>query len=420
MSLVHGHLPDPAQRVYELLADLPGPDTTAAPLACALGWPDHEVTAALQVLHAARLVEHQPPDRYRLADRYRRHAIHLRHQISPPVRAAQLAGVLGWYAASAGTAIPALAPHAHRFSPSAAHHGAVPATFASADQARTWFGREHHVLTSVVIAALDTRHDDLALELAEACWHLARPTYHHDDLAHIQHAGHTAAHRTAPEIAAVFQARHAVALADLGHHDDARTAAADTTDLAHTTADPRLAALAHAAAGRVLLTAGSPEAALRDLALALRHQRRLADDTHGHAVVHRRIGQAHLAHRRFTDAIRHLRESRDAMTRARNPLGTAQAVTPLAEALIETGRTGEAMGELGRARRRLGDTTALRYRAGLDLAAARAAHLLGDTGITRRLTHDLIDQLTGAGPGAATDLQTATDLYAATAPHGQR
>jgi hypothetical protein len=113
---------------------------------------------------------------------------------------------------------------------------------------------------------------------------------------------------------------------------------------------------------------------LHDLTLALRHHRRLVDDHHGHAVLHRRIGQAYIARGRVDHAIRHLRESRDEMTRAGHPLGVARAATFLADVLVATDRAGAALDELGRARRRIGDTAGLRYRAGPDLTAARAAY----------------------------------------------
>ncbi|WP_284740293.1 tetratricopeptide repeat protein [Amycolatopsis sp. RTGN1] len=409
MSLVHGHLPEPAQRVYELLADHPGPDTTATPLADALDLTEPTVTAALQLLHTAHLIQRRSGQRYALADRFRQHATHLRGRLPLSVRNTQRARLIDWYAATAAATVPLLAPDAHRFSPPVAHD-AVPHTHTDDHAARTWFGGEHRVLRAVLTTALDWHWDNVAVELAEAIWHLARPTYHHDDLVHAQQAGHTAAHRAHPGIAAVFGAREAAGLADLGRHDDALAAIADATSLAHDTGDSRVLALALSLSGRVRLAAGHPDDALHEFTLALRHQRRLADDHHGHAVLHRRIGQAYLARGRVHDAVRHLRDSSEEMTRTGHPLGAARAATYLAEALIATRRPGVALAELGRARRRIRDIAALRYHVGLDLAAARAAYHLGDTGITHRLTDNLIHQLTHAGPGAAADLHAATHL----------
>ncbi|WP_410675480.1 hypothetical protein [Amycolatopsis sp. cmx-4-68] len=416
MSLVHGHLPESARRVYELLVDHPGPDTTAAPLAAALDLPEPEATMALQLLHTARQVVWWPGDRYQLAEHVRQHATHLRDQQRPSVRTRQRARLIDFYAAAAAAAAPLIAPDAHRFSPPVTHE-AVPRTPVDERQAHTWFGWEHRVLRHVAAAAAGWGWDDVVVELAEAVWHLARPTYHHDDLVHIQQAGHAAAERSHPRIAAVFRAREAAGLSDLGNHDEALAAAADdATAAAENNGDPRVAALVHSLSGRVQLAAGHIEEASQALHTALRSQRRLAGDPHGHAVLHRRIGQAYLARGRVHDAIRHLRDSREEMTRARHPLGAARAAVSLAEALVVAGQPGEAMAELSDARSRIGGTGAVRYLAGLDLAAARTAYHLGDTGITRRLTDHLITQLRHAGSAATADLNAAAQLRDRLAP----
>ncbi|SEF38129.1 hypothetical protein SAMN05421837_11880 [Amycolatopsis pretoriensis] len=408
-GLVHGHLSETAQQVYALLADHPGPDTTAAPLAAALDLSEPAVTDALTMLHTAQLVDRWPGDRYRLAERVRPHAIRLRERERPSVRSHQRARLIDFYAATAVAAVSLIAPDAHRFSPSAAHE-ATPHLHADERQARAWFGWEHQVLRHVATAAAGWGWDDVVVELAEAVWHLSRPTYHHDDLAAVQHAGHTAAQRSHPAIAAVFRAREAAALSDLDNHDGARAAAADATLSVEDTDDPRLAALAYSLSGRVQLAAGHPDRAAHDLHAALRAQRRVARDPHGHAVLHRRIGQAHLALGRVDDALRHLRNSHEELTRARHPLGAARTAVPLADALIAAGHPGAAMAELSNARTRIGATAAVRYLAALDLATARTAYHLGDTSITRRLTDTLITQLTHAGPGATTDLNAAHEL----------
>jgi tetratricopeptide (TPR) repeat protein len=410
MSLVYGHLSVPARQVYELLVDHPGPDTAAAPLAAALDLSVPEVAGALQLLHTARLVDRWPGDRYHLAEGVRQHATHLRDRTQPSIRAHQRGRLIDWYAATAAAAVPLIAPRAHRFSPPVAHEGAAHA-HADERQARIWFSWEHHVLRRVAATAAGWGWDDVVVELADAVWHLARPTYHHDDLTHIQHAGHTAAQRSHPTIAAVFRAREAAALSDLSRHHVALAAAADATAAADDTGDPRLVALAYSLSGRVQLAAGRAEEASQELHAALRAQRRLAGDPHGHAVLHRRIGQAYLARGGVHDAIRHLRDSREEMTRARNPLGAARAAASLAEALVAAGRPGEAMAELSDARARIGRTAAVRYLARLDLATARTAYHLGDTGIARRLTDTLITQLAHAGPGAAADLYAARELH---------
>ncbi|WP_410595439.1 hypothetical protein [Amycolatopsis sp. lyj-23] len=410
MSLVYEHLPEPTLRVYELLADHPGPDTTATPLAAALELPEVDVADALRQLHTVQLLDRRRGDRYLLPARLRRHAADLRDREQPSTRNRQRARLVDFYAATAAAVIPLIAPDAHRFSPFAAHE-ATPYLHPDERHARAWFGWEHQVLRQVATTAAAWGWDDVVVELAEAVWHLARPSYHHDDLAIVQQAGHTAAQRSHPAIAAVFRAREAAALSDLGHHDQALAAAADAAAAAHDgDAEPRLVALTYSLSGRVRLAAGQVDDASQDLHAALRAQRRVARDPHGHAVLHRRIGQAHLALGRVPDALRHLRTAHEELTRARYPLGAARTAVPLADALVAAGHADAAMAELSDARSRLGATTAVRYRAGLDLATARTAYHLGDTGITRRLTDTLISQLQHVGPGATADLHAARAL----------
>ncbi|WP_410625677.1 hypothetical protein [Amycolatopsis sp. cmx-8-4] len=408
MTIPHAHLPPPVRRVYELLADHPGPDTTAGPIAAALRITEPDATAALQRLHAASLVKQLAlGDRYTLAPWARQHAIHQRVQLPDPVRAEQVTRLIDWYATTASAAVPLIAPHALRCSAPAAHK-TVPHRHGDGPRALLWYAREHHVLRAILTAATDRHHDDVAVELAEAVWHLARTTYHHDDLAHAQHAGYTLTHRTRDPIAAVFRAREATALADLGHLDDALDAVADAT-AALDTHDPEILALVHSHSGRVHLAAGQPDNALGELAAALRYHRGVVDD-HGHALVERRIGQAHSALGYHADALHHLNASSSDLTRRGHRLSAARTLTYLANALIAAGEPGKALTAAGRAHTLLGTTAALRYRAGIDLAAARARYTLGEASVTGRITEALIARLSGAGPGAAGDLTAATDL----------
>ncbi len=409
MSLVYERLPEPAQWVYELLVDHPGPDTTAAPLAAVLGLPEADVTVELHRLHRTGLVQRESAERYALARDIRQHASHLREQEQPELRMYQRGLLVDWYAATAAAAVPLIAPRAHRFSPPAAHH-AAPGVHPDARGAHLWFGWEHRVLRNVTAAVVDWGWDDVAVELAEAVWHLARPGYHHDDLVYVQHAGDIAAARAHPALRAVFLARRAAGLSDLERHDEALTAVTDATSLARDTGDPRLIALVQSLSGRARLAAGHAEDAFHDLTRALRHQRRVAADAHGHAVLHRRIGQARLALGHTADALRHLRDSHLEMAKAQQALGTARTATALAQAIIADRHPGQAMDVLGDARSAIGDTAAVRYLVGLDLAAAQAAYDLGDTSLTRSITDRLIDQLQHAGPGAAADLATAHQL----------
>lgn len=409
VSLVQGHLSGPAQRVYELLADHPGPDATSPPMAAVLGLHEADVSAALRELNSAHLVDRWPGDRYSLAARVRQHAAQVRSQERPSVRTQQRARLVDWYAATAEAAALLVTPDAHWFSPPVTHE-AVPLRLANARRARAWFDWEHPVLHYVAATALGWQWDDLVIELADAVWHLARPTYHHHDLVGVQLAGHTAAARSQPAIAPVFQARAAAGLSDLGRHDDACRAATEAAAHAHDLGDPHVLAMTLSLCGRAQLAAGRAEKAFQQLSSALRPQRGLIDDRHGHAVLHRRIGQAYLALGHHDQAILHLRESRTEMLQAGHPLGAARASTSLAGALRESGRAGRASAELQQASAFFGDTVAMRYRTQYDLENARAAYDLNDTGITRRLADTVISQLIHAGPGAASDLQTAVDL----------
>jgi DNA-binding transcriptional ArsR family regulator len=409
VTLPYGHLPEQAQRVYELLAEHPGPDATAAPLAAALNMTQPAVTVALHQLSTAGLViQPRPGERFALATHVRQHATHQRAQLPEATRAQHIARLIDWYTAAAADAVPLIAPDTPRFS-APVTHTSVPQIHDDARHAHLWSSWEHRLLRNILTTAARHHHDDLTVELAEAIWHLARPTYHHDDLVHAQHTGHTTAADTQPAIAAVFRAREATGLADLGHLGAALDAITDATALAHDTDDPGVLAVVYSHRGSVHLVSGHPDEALHDCTFALHQHRHLVDD-HGHAVLHRRVGQAHLALGHPDDALRYLHASSEAMTRTRHPLSAARAQTYLADALTATGQPTKALSAVWRAHRLLGDNAAPRYRVGIDLAAARAHHLLGDAGLTHRLTDNIITRLTHAGPGATADLNAATAL----------
>ncbi len=410
MSLAHGHLPDAARQVYELLADHPGPATTAAPVAAALGITEPDAAAALQRLHAARLVDQlSPGNRYALTPQVRQHAAHQRRQMPTSARAAQNTRLVGWYAATASAAVSVVAPRALRFSARATRE-ALPPDHVDGRRGLPWYAQEHHVLRNILAAELAQGRAEVAVELAEAVWHLARPAYHHEDLAHAQYIGHTLTHQTRRPLAAVFRAREAAALVDLGRSEDALRAAAEATTSAQDTAEPGILALVHAHNGRVHLSAGQPEDALHELATALRHHQ-VVDDDHGHALVHRRVGQAHLALGRIADAIHYLDASSSALTRKGHRLGAARSLTYLADALVADRQAAKALSVVGRGHDLLGNAAAPRYRAGIGLAAARARYALGEATVTRRITDDLIRRLRDSGPGAAGDLAAATELH---------
>ncbi|MFF1612237.1 tetratricopeptide repeat protein [Amycolatopsis sp. NPDC058278] len=410
MTVPYAHLPSLTRQVYELLADHPGPDTTAFPVAAALGIGEQDAAAALQRLRAARLLDQHPPgDRYTIAPWARLHATQRRARLPNPARAEQNTRLIDWYAATASAAVPLLARDAFRFS-TPAKHETVPHDHGDGRRALHWYTWEHRVLRTILTAAADRGRDDLALELAEATWHLARTTYHHDDLAHAQHTGHTHTHQTRQPIAAVFRAREASALADLRHHEAALGAAADAVTLAQDIDDPGILALAYSHSGRVRLAAGDPDEALHEFTTALRHYRTIVDN-HGHALAQRRIGQTHLALGHPADAVRFLDAASSALTRAGNRLAAARAMTYLADALTADKQAPQALTAVGRAHGLLGNTAAPRYRAGLDLAAARARCALAEPTAARRITDDLIRRLRHAGLGAAGDLAAATELH---------
>ncbi|WP_410575629.1 tetratricopeptide repeat protein [Amycolatopsis sp. cmx-4-61] len=410
MSIPYEHLPAVCQRAYELLADHPGPDTTALPIAAAFEISELDAAAALQRLHAARLLDLLPPgDRYALGPWARQHASQQRARVPDRTRSGQNSRLIDWYAATACTAVPLVAPEAFRLSSSAAHE-ALPHDHVDGHWALRWYTWEHRVLSNVLTAAVDHGRGDVAVELAEAIWHLARTTYHHGDLARAQRTGYALTYQARHPIAAVFRAREASALADLRDITDALEAAADAVALARDIAEPDILALAHSHNGRVHLAAGDPQEALRELTAALRHYRSVVDD-HGHALTHRRIGQAHLALGHTADALRYLDASISALIRAKHRLGAARALTYVADALTADRQSSNALSAIGRAHTLLGNAAAPRYRTGLDLAAARARYALSETTITRRLTQNLITRLNHAGPGAAGDLAAAIALH---------
>ncbi len=400
--------------VFELLADHPGPDTTAAPLAAVLDLRTAVVTAALEKMAAdGRVVRppHSSPlavggHRYVLAEGISRHAAHRRGRVPPSLRTQQIERLLDWYVTTAAVAVSRIAPDVCKFSPDVRHapiahpgHGWNPLG---------WFAWEHSTLRTVLAALMGRRQHDSAVELAEAIWHCGRPGYRHDDVLYAQQAGRVAAERSTPAIAAVFRAREAIVLADLDRLDDARAAVADAARLAAASSDGSVREAVTAAEGRVHLAVGDADRAVRAFTLALAEHRRLPD-RYGQAVLYRRVGQAYLAQRQIGRAISCLRQARSLMP----PLSLAQVrtVTHLADALIRGGRAAEADTALREVHPLITGSSAVRYRVGHDLAVARAAYHLGDDGRARRRLDDLITQLTTLdNPVAARDLTAAREL----------
>ncbi|HEX4091888.1 MAG TPA: tetratricopeptide repeat protein [Trebonia sp.] len=160
---------DPA-RVFRLLG-LPAGTALSLPAVVALaGQPVEEVSAALETLTEAHLLECPAPDRYRLHDLLRSYAADLaRRAIDETERKAAVVRMLQWYGAQAAAAARVLAP-SDRFVVSGPFAAASLLALAGPAQALDWFETELANLMGAVRQAADLGLDDTAARTAAAMW----------------------------------------------------------------------------------------------------------------------------------------------------------------------------------------------------------------------------------------------------------
>ncbi|MET9954377.1 BTAD domain-containing putative transcriptional regulator [Streptomyces sp. NPDC006339] len=140
-----------AARLFRLLADHPGPDTTAAAAAASAGLPSDRTRALLAELVNAHLLQRHPTDRFQLHDLVRAYAAdRLAADESDPDRREARRRLFDHYLHAALTADRLLDEHRDPIPVDAPVPGARPCEITGPEEAQAWFAAEHTVLVAAV------------------------------------------------------------------------------------------------------------------------------------------------------------------------------------------------------------------------------------------------------------------------------
>ncbi|MCK7626481.1 tetratricopeptide repeat protein [Streptomyces sp. RS10V-4] len=140
-----------AARLFRLLAEHPGPDTTAAAATASAGLPPDHLCKLLAELVDAHLVQRRPAGRYQMHDLVRAYATgRLAADEPEPDRRAARRRLFDHYLHSALTADRLLDEHRDPVPVDAPARGAGPCEFTGPEQAQTWLLAEQAVLVAAV------------------------------------------------------------------------------------------------------------------------------------------------------------------------------------------------------------------------------------------------------------------------------
>lgn len=400
-------------RLYRLLADHPGAEFTADPLAAALDRPIADVRHGLALLVEARLVIGVARDRYRRGDLPHRHVQALWDQHDEPgARRPALRSMIEWYLRRTAAADLAINSRSPRFSPVYEHLDTDP--FTSVRQAQDWFTVEQANILASQHHAAQEGWDGLVFQLAETVWNPLRAGYCADELVDTQQLGVNAARDCQHPLEAVLYARLGFGETNRGRHDAAITACTTGLDRARVFGDVWAQATALSTRARAYTAADQPRRALIDLgrALVLDEER---GDRRGIALRHRRIGQAY-AHPQIADyaqALWHLREAAARTDAFGDQAAHVRVMTYLAGVHVEAGQPDAALFSLARFDDALTSSGSPRYRSHAHTIRGRAHAQLGDAAKASQCYATALDVLTEAGHGAAFDRDAVTALRCA-------
>ncbi|QFR01003.1 tetratricopeptide repeat protein [Streptomyces phaeolivaceus] len=186
-----------AARLFPLLALHPGPDFSVAATAALTGLPARRARRLLAELTDVHLLGEPAPGRYALHDLLRAHAAELLEEQRPESeREAAVERLYAYYAHTAHTAEPLLAPYADPLPPEPAPAGVRAEPLAGHEEALAWLTAEYPVLLAVVGAAARSGRDRVAGALAWSLEPFFDRRGHWHDWATVQRIALDAALRT--------------------------------------------------------------------------------------------------------------------------------------------------------------------------------------------------------------------------------
>ncbi|MFI7676346.1 NB-ARC domain-containing protein [Actinophytocola sp. NPDC049390] len=386
-------------RLYRSLAEHPGAEFTADPLAAGLDVPVADVEQGLGRLLEGNFVTETRDERYRLHDVVRHHVRALADQDDEEARLAIRRRIIEWYLRRTAAADKVINPFPRRFSPvyTDLDTGIFPDTKAALD----WVELERANLLAAQTVADDCGWSELVYQFGEVLWNPLRPNYTAAELVQSQFLGANAAADAGHILEIVCRTRQGFGETNLGHHEAAITICTVAVQRATEVGDPWLESGALSTRARAYLKADDPHAARADLERSLT----IAEDMHdGRSVAlrHRRLGETAL-HPKSTDAKlagHHLRLAANMFAGIGDHIGHARTVLHLARALTLNEQPFEALSELTVIEQAVRDYGSIGYLADLCTALGQVHVALGDIAEARRHYDEAINHYTAAGPGA--------------------
>ncbi|MCP2243516.1 hypothetical protein [Lentzea aerocolonigenes] len=399
LQMTYEDLDATTARLYRSLAEHPGPEFTAEPLAAGLGVPVTEVECGLARLVEANLVTETGDERYRPHDVVGEHMRALAGEDDQTERLAVRRRMIDWYLRRAAEADKVINPFPRRFSD--VYVGLDTGVFADAKAALDWAEIERTNILAAQQAAADQGWTELVYQFGEVLWNALRPNYTAGELVRSQVLGADAAADAGHILEVVCRIRQGFGETNLGDHEAAIVTCTIAVERAAELGDPWLQSGALSTRARAHLKADDPRAALPDLHRALEFAEEM-NDARSIALRHRRLGETAL-HPKIADArlaLHHLRLAASMFTGIGDDIGHARTVLHLARALTLNGQAAEAVSELVAIEQTVRDYGSVGYLADLCTALGEVHVALGDTAEARRHYGQAIDCYTAAGPGA--------------------
>jgi tetratricopeptide (TPR) repeat protein len=399
LQMSYENLDATTARLYRRLAEHPGVEFTAEPLAAGLDVPIIEVDRGLGRLVEANLVTETGDERYRLHDVLREHAQALADQDDQAERLTVRHRMIEWYLRRAAAADKVINPFPRRFSP--VYTDLDTGMFDDAKTALDWADTERANLLAAQQVAADQGWTELVYQFGEVLWNPLRPNYTAGELVSSQFLGANAAADAGHILEVVCRTRQGFGETNLGQHEAAVAICTTAVERAAEVGDAWLQSGALSTRARAHLKADDPHAALPDLQRALEIAEEM-NDARSIALRHRRLGETAL-HPKIADAglaLHHLRLAASMFAGIDDDIGHARTVLHLARALTLNGQAAEAVSELAAIEQAVRDYGSVGYLADLCTVLGEVHAALGETVVANRRYGQAIDYYTAAGPGA--------------------
>ncbi|MFD0204067.1 MULTISPECIES: hypothetical protein [Saccharothrix] len=399
-------------RLYRGLAEHPGAEFTAEPLAAGLDVAVSAVDRGLGRLVEANLVTETGDERYRLHDVLREHVQALADQDDQTERQTVRRRMIEWYLRRAAAADKVINPFPRRFSD--VYVDLDTGMFDDAKAALDWVDTERANLLAAQQVAADQGWTELVYQFGEVLWNPLRPNYTAGELVRSQFLGANAAADAGHILEVVCRTRQGFGETNLGHHEAAVAICTIAVERATEVGDPWLQSGALSTRARAHLKANDPHAALPDLQRSLNIAEEM-NDARSIALRHRRLGETAL-HPKISDArlaAHHLRLAASMFSGIGDDIGYARTVLHLARALTLNGQAAEAASELAEIEQAVHDYGSVGYLADLCTVLGEVHAALGDMAEADRRYGQAIDYYTAAGPGADKSKAAVIDRRAA-------